>query len=231
MKRLSILLLTFTLLIGGTFAYFNNTTTLTARGSAGSVEIELDNKIDLYSADEYDILAPGDARSAEFELINKGNKSIDVRTTIALTVNSDTCDLSFTGDSTTQSEYDLYKKDDIEWVDGYGYVPKEGAKPVSVKTVEGNVIYYAVEEYSLNGNSELYSEVETVNRTGSFKHLYDYVLLLKSDIHEDWQSSYVTIDIVVEAKQHENTQAGWDIVKKETITQGSITTEAVASHG
>lgn len=226
MKRIFILLLTFTLLIGGTLAYFTDYQTMAVSATAGTVEIELENNIDLLE-EEYDVFGPGDIKTASFELINKGNKSIDVRTTIALTVNNEQFDLVFSGDSTTQSEFDLYLASDVELTENKGYVPKEGAQPLKIKSINGNVIFYTVEEYSLNGNSELYSEVETINGTGSFRHLYDYVLLFKNDTNNDWQSSILTIDILVEAKQHENTGAGWEIVKKEQVTQGSITTDAV----
>lgn len=210
-------------LIGGTFAYFTDHETTTATGTAGTVAIELNNLIDLLDEDGYDILGPGDMRTAAFEVINMGNKSIDVRTTVALTIDSEHYDLAFSGDGTSQSEYDLYAADDVELVDGYGYMPKDGAQPIQVKSISDNVIYYEIDEYSLNGNSDLYAEVETINGTGSFKHLYDYVLVFKNDTGNDWQDSVITIDILVETKQHENTSAGWDIVAKESVTQGSIT--------
>ena len=57
--------------------------------------------------------------------------------------------------------------------------------------------------------------------------MYDYVLVFKGETGNDWQDSTITIDIVAEAKQHENTGAGWDIVAKETITHGSITKDVV----
>ena len=225
LKKILIIFLSLVLLVGGTFAYFTDYAVLSATGTAGTVAIELNNLIDLLDEDGYDILGPGDMRTAAFEVVNMGNKSIDVRTTIALTITSEHYDLAFSGDGTSQSEYDLYVSGDVELVEGYGYLPKAGAQPIQVKSVNGNVIYYEVEDYALNGNSDRYDEVETINGTGSYSHLYDYVLVFKNDTGNDWQDSVITIDIVVEAKQHENTGAGWDIVAKETITQGSITKE------
>lgn len=225
MKRvfgILVAILTFVLLIGGTFAYFTDHETIQATGTAGTVAVELNNMINLLDEDGHDILGPGDMRVANFELINMGNKSIDVRTTVALTIDSEHYDLTFSGDTTTQSEFDLYLTSDVEEVDGYGYMPKEGATPIQIKSVDGNVIYYEIPEYSLNGNSALYTDVETVNGTGNYKYLYDYVLVFKNDTGNEWQDSVITIDILAEAKQHENTSAGWDIVAKETITQGSI---------
>lgn len=227
--KVLIVVLSFALLISGTFAYFTDYETIQTIGTAGTVAVELNNTINLFDEDGYDILGPGDMRVASFELVNMGNKSIDVRTTVALTIDSEYYDLTFSGDSAVQSEYDLYLKDDVTFVEGHGYVPKEGATPIPTKSINGNVIYYEIPEYSLNGNSEIYDKVETVNGTGSFKYIYDYVLIFKSDTSEEWQDSVITIDILAEAKQHENTGAGWDIVAKENVTQGSITKSVAVS--
>lgn len=229
MKKILIIVLSLLLLVGGTFAYFTDYTVLQSTGTAGTVAIELNNNIDLLDEDGFDILGPGDVRSAEFEVVNMGNKSIDVRTTVALTIESEHYDLNFGGDSVSQSEFDLYLKDDVHLVDGYGWQPKEGAEPIKVKSISDNIITYDIQDYSLNGNSDRYDEVETLNGTGTYKHTYDYVLLFKNDAGNDWQDSNITIDIVVEAKQHENTGAGWEIVAKETVTQGSITREVAVS--
>lgn len=221
--------LAFILLISGTFAYFTDHAVLKSRGTAGTVAVELNNLINLMDEDGYDILGPGDMRVAGFELVNMGNKSIDVRTTIALTIDSEYYDLTFSGDSTSQSEYDLYASDDVELVEGHGYMPKAGAQPIQSKSIVGNVIYYEIPEYSLNGNSDIYEEIETLNGTGSYKHYYDYVLVFKNDTSNEWQDSVITIDILAEAKQHENTGAGWDIVAKETAIQGSITKQVAVA--
>ena len=217
------MILSFTLLIGGTFAYFTDHETVTTTGTAGTVDIKLNNLIDLSDENGNYVIGPGDMRTAAFEVVNMGNKSIDIRTTVALTISSEHYNLTFSGDATTQSEYDLYLASDVALVEGDGYVPINGAQPLQVKSVQGNVIFYEIAECFLNGNSEKYDEVETVNGTGTFKCLYDYVLVFKNDTNENWQDSVIAIDILVEAKQHENTSAGWEIVAKETVTQGSIT--------
>lgn len=227
--KVLVVVLSFALLISGTFAYFTDHVTTQSIGTAGTVAVELNNTINLLDEDGYDILGPGDMRVASFELVNMGNKSIDVRTTIALTITSEHYDLTFSGDSAMQSEYDLYLREDVELVEGHGYMPKEGKTPIQVKSVNGNVIFYEVPEYSLNGNSERYAEVETINGTGTFKHVYDYVLVFKHDTGNEWQDSVITIDILAEAKQHENTGAGWDIVAKESVKQGSISKDVAVA--
>ena len=227
--RLVTVLLSGILLMGSTLAYFTDHVTTTKHGTAGTVSIQLNNMVDMLDEEGYDILGPGDMRSAKLELVNMGNKSIDVRTTLAITVKSENYDLAFSGDVNTQSEYDLYHKDDVKFVEGYGYMPKEGAVPIQVKTVSDNVIYYEIPEYSLNGNSAKYSEVETVNGVGNYSYIYDYVLIFKHDTGNEWQDSVISMDIVAEAKQHENTGAGWEIIAKETVKQGSIEKQVAVS--
>ena len=228
LKRTFIFLLAFGLILGGSLAYFTDHVTATSTGTAGTVAIELNNLINLLDEDGYDLLGPGDVRDAAFEVINMGNKSIDVRTTVALTALDYTgAPINFTGDAETQSEFDLYLRSDVSEVPGEGYKPNQGAEPIQIKSISDNIITYEIEEYSLNGNGEKYDEIETVNGVGTFSHLYDYVLVFKGETGNDWQDSTITIDIVAEAKQHENTGAGWDIVAKETITHGSITKDVV----
>ena len=97
------------LVVGGTLSYFTDYATTSAEGTAGTVAISLDtSNINWLNADGQDILNPGDARKSIFKVQNEGNKSIDVRTTIKLTVESEHYDLEFSGDSENQSEFDLY---------------------------------------------------------------------------------------------------------------------------
>lgn len=216
------------LLVGCSFAYFTDYATTQANGTAGTVALSMDNNINLLDAEGRDIINPGDKRDGSFTVTNEGNKSIDVRTTIVLTGQSNTgFDLEFSGDANTQSEYDLYLKDDVELVEGQGYKPKTGAKPLQVKSVNQDTITYILPEYMLNGNSDKYNEVETIDGVTEFAHTYDIVFVMKGEADNKWQDSSVSIDVLVEAKQHENTQAGWEIVAKENVVSGAINQEAV----
>lgn len=217
------------LVIGCSFAYFTDYATEQATGTAGTVAMSMDSNINLLDADGQDIINPGDMRDGSFTVTNEGNKSIDVRTTIVLTTesNNDGVDLTFSGDAANQSEYDLYLRDDVELVEGKGYMPKADAQPLQVKSVDGNKITYIIPEYSLNGNSDKYDEVESIDGVDAFANTYDFVMVMKGAAGNEWQNSSVQIDVLVEAKQHENTGAGWDIVAQETVTHGAISQSAV----
>ena len=221
-------LLVVAVLFGCSFAYFTDYATEQATGTAGTVALSMDSNINLLDANGMDIINPGDMRDGSFTVTNEGNKSIDVRTTIALTTQSNTgFDLTFSGDGTTQSEYDLYLASDVELVEGKGYMPKDGAQPLQVKSIDQDVITYVLPEYSLNGNSDKYDEVESIDGVNEYSHTYDFVMVMKGGATNEWQNSSVSIDVLVEAKQHENTSAGWEIVAKENVVSGSINQEAV----
>lgn len=197
--------LAFVLLIGGTFAYFTDYATLQTTGTAGTVKIAVEDNINLLNEDGYDILNPGDMRDAGFTVTNEGNKSVDVKSTITLTGRDRNGDLvMFTGDAVTQSEYDLYLRDDVEKVEGRGYMPKDGALPLEVKSVDGGVITYVLPNLMLNGNSDLHDEVETIDGIDEYSHEYDIVLVFKGEAGNEWQASTINIEVFVDAKQHEN---------------------------
>ena len=211
----------------GSLAYFTDYATTQANGTAGTVAIALDSDINLLNADGQDILNPGDMRDGSFDITNMGNKSIDVRTTVKLIAKDHEGNaINLTGSATEQSEYDLYAREDVELVEGYGYMPKEGATPLEVKSIEGNVITYVLPEYSLNGNSDEYDEVETIDGVDAFSHDNDFVLVFKGEAGNEWQASTISMAVLVEAKQHENTQAGWEIVATEVLEGGTTVVAA-----
>ena len=215
------------LAMGASFAYFSDYATSQATGTAGTVAIALDSDINLLDAEGRDILNPGDMRDGSFDVTNEGNKSIDVRTTIKLVAKDHEGNaINFTGDAETQSEYDLYLASDVELVEGRGYMPKADAKPLEVKSIEGNVITYVLPEYSLNGNSDKYDEVETIDGVDAFSKDNDFVLVFKGEAGNEWQASTISMAVLVEAKQHENTQAGWEIVATEVLEGGTTVVAA-----
>lgn len=226
-KRTLCAVLAIGLLVGGSFAYFSDYATSQATGTAGTVAIALDSDINLLDAEGRDILNPGDMRDGSFTVTNEGNKSIDVRTTIKLIAKDHEGNaINLTGSATEQSEYDLYLASDVELVEGQGYKPKADAKPLEVKSIDGNIITYLLPEYSLNGNSDKYDEVETIDGIDAFSHDNDFVMVFKGEAGNEWQASSVTIAVLVEAKQHENTQAGWEIVATEVLQGGTTVVAA-----
>lgn len=255
-RSITALGLALVLLVGSSFAYFSDYAAQSTTGTAGTLSIALDSDINLLDENGMDILNPGDVRSGSFTVTNMGNKSADIRTTIALTAydrNGDPIDLE--GSATTQSMYDLYLADDVQYVEGQGNKPKAGAHPLQTKNISGNVITYSVPEYSLDGNSDLYDEVETISYVSNGISTYagmsgplkeypvieeefvtgegqtttlpyerdcNFVLVFNTQAGNEWQASVVRIDVIVEAKQHENTGAGWELVAQEDLTFGSL---------
>ena len=210
------------LIAGASFAYFTDRADTSASGTAGTVAIDLVSDINLLNEDGMDILNPGDLRDGSFSVENKGNKSIDVRTTVVLTssVPMDT--------AADQAEYELYLKDDVELVEGKGYAPKADAQPLEVRSMsdDGTQITYNIPDYILNGNED-FDERETEDGITTDIHDYDFVLVFKGDSANKFQDSTVTIDVLAEAKQHRNTGAGWEIVAQETVTFGGAEVDAV----
>jgi len=211
------------LMLVGSFAYFTDRVATNATATAGTVDLALDDSgIVLTDADGQDIFNPGDIRDVDFTVANEGNKSVDVRTTIKLTssVPMDT--------TAAQAEYELYRASDVKLVAGEGYQLKDDVSPVPVRSIsnDGTVITYAIPDYTLNGDSSL-AEKETETGISTDENTYDYVLLFKGTSSNDFQDSTARLDVLVEAKQHRNTGAGWNIVAQESYTAGSINQNAV----
>ena len=212
------------MVLGSSFAYFTDRADTSASGTAGTVGVDLTSDINLLDEDGKDILNPGDIRDGSFGVENTGNKSIDVRTTIVLTS-------SVAMDKTAaQAEYELYLKDDVEFVEGKGWMPKDGAQPLEVRSIseDGKTITYNLPDYILNGNEDFGDdkrEIEDGITTDS--HDNDFVLIFKAGSSNEFQDSTVQLDVLVEAKQHRNTGAGWDIVAQESYTVGNLTQDAV----
>lgn len=241
-KRISAICLVFIVILGlvGSMAYFSDYATTNASGTAGTVAIELDSEIDWLNENGMDILNPGDNRCSRFTIYNVGNKAVDVRTTITLTAldrNGNPIDFSET--EMGQSEFDLYWAKDFEYVEGEGSKPYYdyfeeydewfGTYPIDVKSINGNTITYTIPEYSLNGNIN-FAERETIDGISEdygHRHIYGHYLIFATWANNEWQDCTITMNILVEAKQHYNTEAGWEIVAQKEITSGAIEKNAV----
>ena len=225
----------------GSLAYFSDNAIASANGRAGTVAIELDSEINWLNDEGMDILNPGDNRCSRFTIYNVGNKAVDVRTTITLTaLDREGNPLNFSETEMEQSEFDLYRAKDFEEVEGEGSKPfyeyfEEydewfGTYPIDVKSINGNVITYTIPEYSLNGNIN-FAERETIDGLSEnygHRHIYGHYLIFATWASNEWQDCTITMDILVEAKQHYNTESGWEIVAQKTVTQGSIAKDAVS---
>ena len=131
-------------LVAGSLAYFTDRVELDAKVTAGTVGISESQtwQDNLYDADGNRILNninPGDSRSLAFSITNTGNKAIDVRHTIKLSVvdaNNKAKEMSMGADVNGESmlQFDIFKASDVletsEASGNKGYVLKDGAKPV-----------------------------------------------------------------------------------------------------
>lgn len=212
-------------LIVGSLAYFTDRATTDATATAGTVAINLDDEIDFdniseayASTNSVDFFSPADIRTVKYTVKNVGNKSIDVKETLVLSVydkNGDPLNVS----DTVQSELDIFDIEDIEGTEENGFFAIEGKTPITVKTVADNVITYNREVYTLNGNEEfgdMFREIEDDITTD--KRLSDMCLLFYHETGNDFQECVVKLDLIVEAKQHRNTSAiEWAELQTETV--------------
>lgn len=225
------------LAIGGSLAYFTDRESITASAMAGTVNISMDNVAGslgsqgqtgenvLHDTDGKNILNPGDARGINWTTTEQGNKSVDCRDTLVLT-----CDKAMTAkDDDVQNnplQFELYKADDVTGYDvAKGYTLKEGAKPLTVRTVSDDkrTITYVVDDvYTLNGNGG-----ETETSVDSNSKSRGYVLVFRDDSSNDYQNANVTVSAMVEAKQHRNTGSDWTTIAKKTFSLGGQDVQAV----
>lgn len=195
-------------LLSGSIAYFTDRTGKIVSSTAGNVVINLDSSgINLLDEDGKDILNPGDGRDFSYTIYNLGNKSVDIKETIVLSAydkNSQPLNLS-----NTQSEFEIYRVEDVIYDDVGYWHPIEGAEPIEVKVLENNVITYTRPMYTLSGDEDLNNierEIEYDNSTEipSFKQ-NDFKLVFKLGSSNETQGCILFADLVVEAKQHRNT--------------------------
>ncbi len=233
----------------GSLAYFSDRADLKASGTAGSVKLNLTNTdTDLLDENGQDILNPGDVRPFKFSIENKGNKSIDVRTTLKLTSTVPMGGPIHKGDC----EFELYNASDVELKPGYGYVPKADATPIASTSLSGQAkrtvssdgltITYTLDHFVLDGDDQFGDARETEKpKDGDTdmyiyelkdNHEYDYVLLFRGESKNEFQNAGVQLDVLVEAKQHRNLgdkDEHWNVVATESVTAGNITQNAVPS--
>ncbi|MEG1895375.1 MAG: leucine-rich repeat domain-containing protein, partial [Oscillospiraceae bacterium] len=211
-------------LIFQSFAFFTDRETIQVSGTAGTVQIGLDTaKIKLMDEKGKDILNPGDKRDFSYTVKSLGNKSIDVKETIILSAFDSTnkpLDLS-----PTQSEFELYNSTDVELIAGAGWFPIATKEPIVIKTLSKNTIKYVRPEYVLSGGARYQDterEIEYNNAVPiGTEATSNLVLLFKAASTNKWQKAILKFDIVVEAKQHRNTSAGWEAMIKDEVILGN----------
>lgn len=202
----------------GSLAYFTDRVETSVSATAGTVDLALE-------ANWQDInnFNPGDKADLAYTISNDGNKSVDVRE--RLVVKS-----SVAMDAADQAEFEIYHADDVE-ADAYGaYAPKADADPIAtgadrVVSADESSITYEIDQYTLNGtgaNAEVEDGIDATNKESS------YVLVFKGDANNDFQGANVTVDLVAEAKQHQNTgDDTWTTVSTDSVTVGGAAMDVV----
>jgi len=217
------------LLIAATLAYFTDRAQAQATGTAGTVSITVEDP-NLLNPDGIDNFNPGDGRSIEATITNEGNKSVDVRRTFQVTMVPDT-GVTFTDDGTTPMGWAIYAKSDCTQDTDGNWVVNSGATALgnSVANADGSVtLTYAVPSTSdlvLNGTGAN-AETEAAAVGTSYAN-DDYVLAMLPGTDNSYQNATVTLDILVEAKQHRNTTDGWAVVPTVPVSFGDGTVNAV----
>ena len=193
-------------LLVGTTAWFTDRVSTSASGTAGTVTINLDDSgINLKDSAGKDILNPGDMRNVSYVVSNTGNKSVDIKETIYLSAYDKLGQALNLSD--TQSEFEIYNASDVSFVDNRGYLPNDGAEPLQVKSLSENVITYEIPVYALNGSTNFDdSNREIEDDITTDKHSSDYVLVFKNLAGNAFQGAVLKLDLMVEAKQHRNTE-------------------------
>ena len=137
-RRLPIVLLVMScaLLLGSTLSWFSDRADISAQGTAGSVKIQLNPDVAVMEGEG--TLIPGDGRQVNFEIPNKGNKSIDLKETIKLT-----CSVPMTN-TARQAEFDLYKTTDVEQDASGAFFPKSFTTVAAAETDLGEHGYLTI---------------------------------------------------------------------------------------
>lgn len=210
----------------------------------------------LVDRDGNDNLNPGDVRDLTFTVSNMGNKAVDIRHTIKLVAKDSTGAALALTEEAGQAEFDIYKYGDVTYTAKAGYVIAGQAKPVfssdsvtntlgASRTVDGNTITYTFADTTLLGkegaaNSERVenaalaadTDVEGFIDVNDTKDAvtYKYVLVFRNTSLNKFMNSGIQIDMVVEAKQHYNTNDTWATVATQSFTAGNLTINAVPTH-
>ena len=249
----------------GSLAYFSDRVEVQATGKSGNVQIETTAFAGASAAnvlvdrDGQDNLNPGDVRDLTFTVSNEGNKAVDLRHTIKLTVKDGAGAALNLTEIDGQAEFDIYAKGDVTYTPAAGYVITPGKKPIfststyadatgmGVKrTVTDNTITYyfadttllgkngvanaeRVENSTLTASTDVAGQIDVDDNKDSVT--YEYVLVYRNTTLNKFMNSGIQVDMVVEAKQHYNTNSDWTTVATQSFTAGNLTQASTPDHG
>lgn len=186
------------------FAYFTDHVSITAETETSVLDVTIDDLSNQNSSEEKEVLSPGGKRAVKYKITNVGNIKADLKEVIVLSVtDKNNSPINLSGSSESQSEFDLYKASDVEFVDSKGYMPKAGATPLSNKVLSNNRITYTLPEFSLSAGAEVVT---------------DYVLIFKNGVSTDFSNACLSLDISVLSKQNINTnESTWTEIENKKI--------------
>lgn len=175
----------------GAFSYFTDYATTSLTANAGTLNVKMtDVTTDL--TDGLNILNPGDSNDLSFKVTNTAEKSADIKAVITVTTTDNA------GNAKNMTADHEYKVTDGEGTELTG------------SQLENNVLTYTIDGTVLSGSVE---EDGT-----AADHTYDYQFVMDEDCKNTWQDSNVSVKIEIFAKQHRNTDAGWNLISEfETV--------------
>lgn len=239
-------------LLVGSFAYFTDRAELsTADNKSGNVKISVTDfagETDgiLKDREGKNNLNPGDVRDLTFTVSNLGNKAVDLRHTIKLTVTDKAGAAKALVEDAGQAQFDIYLASDISYTDAAGYQILNDAKPIfstatledndadgnGVKrTLDGNTITYYFASTTLLGKDGKINSERGATASADAKDIdvadskdavtYGYKLVYRGNTDNSFMDSVIDIDMIVEAKQHYNTNNNWTVIATESATAGA----------
>lgn len=251
-------------LLVGTFAYFTDRVEKSGSVTAGKVGITTDAQAAwadqlIAGPQNLDNINPGDSRSLAFTVTNTGNKAVDVRHTIKLSVvdaKGAAKELTMGKDVANNEllQFDIYKASDVETMSGTdatahnaGYKLKAGVTPVfststladpdttkmgvkrDISAIDKGIVTYYFADSVLDGTGTAaetgYAKAEQVDtelaatdaalveNSNDTAVKYDYVLIFRDTTLNDFQGCKLNVQLVVEAKQHLNTNSSWQNIE------------------
>lgn len=171
---IALIILTF----GVSFAYFSDRTSTAGDALTGNVDISLDGTNIAFS-DTYEsalVVDVGSVTDFNFDVVNNGNASVDVVTTIVM-------DVSNMLSAGIPSDFDIYYSKDVTVTNGT-YTIKEGAVPVGERVFaeDGKSITYTLPTEVLSGhNSFEEKQVEWKHELGAIIPNSEYNKLSEAD--------------------------------------------------
>lgn len=192
-KSIAALSLACVLSVTGISAYFTDSVENDATAKAGTMNLVFSDVVttddktgDLIWGENITNFNPGDEYGLDYKLTNTGNKSMDVRQTLIVESSVEMTE--------TAREFTL---NGSEWA-------LNENESTSTKLV------YTTSDIILNGVG-LTAETES-SGIGEEGKTYDLDIIFASSAKNAFQNADITVNYRAEAKQHRNTEAGWDVI-------------------